>query len=356
MNAPHYQPLPSPANGFRPLPGGTGHRPVAAGDPPAARACAGSAARSSKVFCAETRRQVAAENGQVGRSTGAEFDRSRSVRGIATAVPAACSRRPSATEGKELLLSATRAHASSHGGAVPAISRGVSDSDTPGLAAKHQAPLRGARLTARDGRKLAPLRGALPIARHTGGVVAALLNPRLLAGSLSGCFAAGSTLGLPTACAVCEPSPFAERGEKVAGGRMRGFLPVGDDVRSLTSNADCRMRNAEPSQSLLTSAPTSQGNPSPRPSPLAPQREREGTFGSISAENCGTVSCARKPSCSARGRAEQQPGRLRSTMHLLDGNSSVITRKRGLNAPTPCWPATKRSFVGREALLPPPSD
>jgi len=68
-------------------------------------------------------------------------------------------------------------------------------------------------------------------------------------------------------------SPFAERGEKVAGGRMRGFLRVGDDVRSLASNADCRVRNAEPSQSLLTSAPNSQSNPSPRPSPLATQWE-----------------------------------------------------------------------------------
>ncbi len=64
------------------------------------------------------------------------------------------------------------------------------------------------------------------------------------------------------------------RGE---GGRRpdEGFRPVGDDVRSLTSNADCRVRNAEPSQSLLTSAPTSQGNPSPQPSPLLRGRERE---------------------------------------------------------------------------------
>ena len=80
---------------------------------------------------------------------------------------------------------------------------------------------------------------------------------------------------LPPECADYEPSPFADRGEKVAAGRRRGFLLVGDDVRSLTSNADCRVRAAELSESLLTSAPTSQGNPSPRPSPLAPQRERE---------------------------------------------------------------------------------
>ncbi len=160
-----------------------------------------------------------------------------------------------------------------HGGAVPAIIRGLSASDTPGYTAKRQAPRRGARLFARNGRRLAPLRGALPIARHTGGVVAALLNPRLMAGSLAGCAAAESAPALPTACDGCSPSPFAERGENLAGlstgtlaeaeGRMRGFLPVGDDVRSLTSNADCRVRNAEPSQSLLTSAPTSQGNPSP---------------------------------------------------------------------------------------------
>jgi len=43
-----------------------------------------------------------------------------------------------------------------------------------------------------------------------------------------------------------EPSPFAEQGEKVAGGRMRGWATL----------AHAR-------------------NPSPQPSPLAPQRERE---------------------------------------------------------------------------------
>jgi|GEM_PF-3998100 hypothetical protein len=62
-------------------------------------------------------------------------------------------------------------------------------------------------------------------------------------------------------------------------GRANAFLPVGDDVRSLTSNIGCRVRNAEPSQSLLTSAPTSQGNPSPPPSPLAPQKEKEQLVG-----------------------------------------------------------------------------
>ena len=43
-----------------------------------------------------------------------------------------------------------------------------------------------------------------------------------------------------------EPSPFAEQGEKVGGGRMRGWATL----------AHAR-------------------NPSPQPSPLAPQRERE---------------------------------------------------------------------------------
>ena len=42
-------------------------------------------------------------------------------------------------------------------------------------------------------------------------------------------------------------------------------------MRSLTSNADCRVWVAESSQSLRTSAPTSEGNLSPRPSPLAAQ-------------------------------------------------------------------------------------
>ena len=97
---------------------------------------------------------------------------------------------------------------------------------------------------------------------------------------------------------------------------MMGCLPAGDDVRSLTSNADCQVRAAELSESLLTSAPTSQGNPSPRPSPLAPQREREKNVGATSAENCGTVSCAGTPSGSARGCAEQQPGRLRSPIFV----------------------------------------
>jgi len=46
--------------------------------------------------------------------------------------------------------------------------------------------------------------------------------------------------------ATMSPSPFAERGEKVAAGRMRGAA----------TNAHA-------------------ANPSPRPSPLAPQRERE---------------------------------------------------------------------------------
>ena len=44
----------------------------------------------------------------------------------------------------------------------------------------------------------------------------------------------------------CEPSPFAERGEKVAAGRMRGGATCDDAA-----------------------------NPSPRPSPLTPQRKRE---------------------------------------------------------------------------------
>ena len=186
MKAPNHQPLPSPANGSRPLPGGTGHRPVAAGDPPAAGLCAENAARSSRISCAETRRQVAAENGQVGRSTQPKFDRAHCDRGTAPPVPATSSRR--VADG--LLRTAPALHA---------------------------------------------FRSATGSRRHGA-----------------------------QRCRVCSPSPFAERGEKVAGGRMRGFLPVGDDVRSLTSNAGCRVRNAEPSQSLLTSAPTSQGNPSPR--------------------------------------------------------------------------------------------
>ena len=218
-----------------------------------------------------------------------------------------CRRSPKARQ-----LFTQGAPAFGHGGAVPAISRRLSASDTPGLAAKRPAPRRGARLFAQDGRGLAPLRGAMPLGRATGGVVAALRNPRLMAGSLSGCSAAGNAPCLPTACDDCEPSPFAERGEKVAGGRMRGFLPVGDDVRSLTSNADCQVWAAELSESLLTSAPTSEVNPSPQPSPVAPQREREKTSGSAGAENCGTVSCAGTLPGSARGRAGQQPGRLRS--------------------------------------------
>ncbi len=71
------------------------------------------------------------------------------------------------------------------------------------------------------------------------------------------------------------PSPFLGGGEKVAAGRMRGFRCVGDDVRSLTSIADCRVRNEEPSQSLLTSAPTNEDYPSPQSSPLLRGRERE---------------------------------------------------------------------------------
>jgi len=93
MKAPNHQPLPSPASGPRPLLGGTGHRPVAAGDPPAARACAGNATTTAKVFCAETRRQVAAENGQVGRSTQPEFARAHCDRNTASPVPATSSRR-----------------------------------------------------------------------------------------------------------------------------------------------------------------------------------------------------------------------------------------------------------------------
>jgi len=46
-----------------------------------------------------------------------------------------------------------------------------------------------------------------------------------------------------------EPSPFAERGEKVAAGRMKGAVTCADAA-----------------------------NPSPPPSPLAPQRERETSF------------------------------------------------------------------------------
>ena len=54
------------------------------------------------------------------------------------------------------------------------------------------------------------------------------------------------TTGQKDASARFSPSPFAERGEKVAEGRMRGGA----------TNADAR-------------------NPSPRPSPLAPQRARD---------------------------------------------------------------------------------
>ncbi|KAF0172204.1 MAG: peptidase M56 BlaR1, partial [Limisphaerales bacterium] len=93
------------------------------------------------------------------------------------------------------------------------------------------------------------------------------------------------------------PSPFAERGEKVAEGRMRGAAtnavaanpspqpsplapqreresapptPVGDDVRRLQSNAEGGRRNAESSQSLLTSAAT---NATPAPDPLQAAQE-----------------------------------------------------------------------------------
>ena len=56
----------------------------------------------------------------------------------------------------------------------------------------------------------------------------------------------GASSFLHSGVPLGEPSPFAERGEKVAGGRMRGA----------TTLAHAR-------------------HPSPQPSPLAPQRERE---------------------------------------------------------------------------------
>ncbi|MEN9575717.1 MAG: hypothetical protein RL514_3572 [Verrucomicrobiota bacterium] len=97
--------------------------------------------------------------------------------------------------------------------------------------------------------------------------------------------------------ACCSPAPFAERGEKVAEGRMRGGA----------ANADAR-------------------NPSPRPSPLLRGREREKTITTSTAP--ATVLAAKKT-----------------------GNPLVMNRIRKESTLQTPYPAAQGALPGRKRCL-----